>query len=118
MELLRHLGPVLLGGVFVWAGLQHFLNFSAMADMMRRRRLPFPAVLLATGSAWEALAGLCLALGVGRPWAAATLIVFTCVASVLLLDFWHHEGPERQGMQAAFTNNVAIIGGLLLAGWA
>jgi hypothetical protein len=33
----------------------------------------------------------------------------------MLLDFWRHQGPERQGLQSAFINNIAVVGGLLLA---
>jgi putative oxidoreductase len=115
MEWIRHLAFALLGIVFVWAGLQHFLHFGEVSGMLRAKKLPFPGVLLAVGSAWEIAAGLALAAGVARPWAAGALIVFTCMASVMLLDFWRHQGPERQGLQSAFINNIAVVGGLLLA---
>ncbi len=113
--LIHMLGFVLLGGVFAWAGAGHFLKFRTIAGQLAERRLPFPAVLLAAGSSVEIVAGLCLATGMARPYAALALVVFTVVASVMMLDFWHYSGPERQGLRSAFTINIAVIGGLLLA---
>ncbi|WP_246675456.1 DoxX family protein [Mesorhizobium sp. B2-3-4] len=109
------LGFVLLGGVFVWAGAGHFLKFRTIAAQLAERHFPFPAVLLAAGSSVEIIAGLCLATGMGRPYASLALVVFTIAASVMMLDFWRYSGPERQGLRSAFTINIAVIGGLLLA---
>ena len=41
---------------------------------------------------------------------------FTIVASIMLLNFWDVEGPAREAVMNGFLSNVAIIGGLLLAG--
>jgi uncharacterized membrane protein YphA (DoxX/SURF4 family) len=43
-------------------------------------------LLLAAGSVLEIGAGLCLALGIGVPYAAAALAVFTIAATLMLLD--------------------------------
>jgi flagellin-like protein len=42
------------------------------------------------------------------------LLVFTVVASALLLRFWEVEGPMRTGMQNGMLANIGIVGGLLL----
>jgi uncharacterized membrane protein YphA (DoxX/SURF4 family) len=42
------------------------------------------------------------------------LLVFTIVASGLLLRFWEVEGPMRTGMQNGMLANIGIVGGLLL----
>jgi putative oxidoreductase len=34
----------------------------------------------------------------------------------MMLDFWRYSGVEQQGLRSAFITNIAIIGGLLLAG--
>ena len=33
----------------------------------------------------------------------------------MMLDFWRYSGVERLTLRSAFTANIAIIGGLLLA---
>jgi putative oxidoreductase len=105
-------GFMLLGGVFVWAGGEHFLRFEEIACQLK---FPLPRFLLATGSAVEIIAGVCLAAGVWRTYAALALVAFTAVVSFTILSFWNHSGPERSGMRSAFTINIAVIGGLLVA---
>lgn len=113
--LIQTLGFMLIGGVFVWAGAEHFLRFRTIAGQLAERHFPAPTVLLAAGSTVEIAAGLGLATGIGRTCAAMALIAFTVAASAMVLDFWRCSGPERQGLRSAFTINIAVVGGLLLA---
>lgn len=114
-DLATGLGYLLLGAPFVWAGIDHFRRFAAVRAMLVARRWPAPGALLAAASAFEIVAGLGLALGVARPPAALLLAGFTMAASLLLLDFWRFEGPEREAMRAGFSVNVGLVGGLLIA---
>jgi len=109
------LGFILLGGVFVCAGTEHFWNFRMVSGMLADKGLPAAQGLLALGSVVEIVAGLCLAMGVMRPYAAVALILFTIAASLMALNFWRYSGMERQGLRSAFIINVAVVGGLLLA---
>ncbi|GAA2853388.1 DoxX family protein [Aminobacter aminovorans] len=109
------LGFILLGGVFVWAGTEHFWNFRTVTGYLTDKGLPVAAVLLALGSIVEIIAGLCLAIGVMRPYAAVALILFTIAATLMALNFWRYTGPERQGLRSAFIINFAVVGGLILA---
>jgi uncharacterized membrane protein YphA (DoxX/SURF4 family) len=60
-------------------------------------------------------AGLALALGVFVSWAALDLVLFTIVASVLLVNFRDKEGEERIALTNAFQTNIGLIGGLMIA---
>lgn len=111
---IQQLGFILLGGVFVWAGLEHFLRFRAIARQLGEQGFPAPAPLLAAGSLLEVSAGLCVVLGFYRSYAAAALVVFTIAASVLALNFWRYSGAQRQSLRSAFIINIAVIGGLFL----
>ena len=111
----HQIGLILLGGVFVWAGADHFRRFAEVSAMLQERGFIAPRLMLAAGSLVEIAAGLCLAVGFHVAWAAAALVVFTIAASATLLDFWHHDGVARQGLRSAFIINVAVIGGLILA---
>jgi putative oxidoreductase len=115
VTLLQTLGYALLGGIFVWAGVEHFLKFKAVSEGMTAHGVPAAPLLLAAGSVVELVAGLCLILGIYRPIAAAVLAVFTVAATLMLVDFWRSEGAEREALRSIFTLNLAIIGGLLLA---
>ena len=116
IQIIQAAGALLIGGVFIVAGVEHFLRFRAMRDYLASRGFPAPAVMLAAGSAVEIVGGLMLALGFAPPFAAGALALFTLAANVLLLRFWASEGPERQVLRNAFLINIAVIGGLLLAG--
>ncbi|MER8456851.1 DoxX family membrane protein [Mesorhizobium sp. M0189] len=63
IAVLHHLGVVLLGGVFIWAGAEHFLRFRAIAASLAERGFPAPKPLLAAGSVLEIGGGFCLATG-------------------------------------------------------
>lgn len=114
-EMVTGLGTLLLGGVFAWSGIDHFLRFTAVKGMLAARGWPAPGALLALASTFEIAAGLCLVAGIGRPLAALGLAGFTLVATVLLLDFWRFDGPASEAMRAGFVVNFAVVGGLLLA---
>ena len=114
-QTVQALGALLIGGVFVWAGVEHFVKFKAMTAYLAARQFPAPAFLLAAGSALEIAAGSLLALGIAVAVAAGVLVVFTTAVNTLLLRFWACEGLERQTSRSAFLVNFAVIGGLLLA---
>ena len=77
-------------------------------------KAPFPKLAFWIGQTME-FVGCALvlfnwypAIGVGL------LLVFTVVASALLLRFWEVDAPMRTGMQNGMLANVGIVGGLLL----
>jgi len=78
-------------------------------------RAPLPRATFWAGMIFEAV-GCILVLA---NWHAAIgvlcLIVFTVLASLLLLRFWEMEDPmKRMGMQNGFLANIGVVGGLLL----
>ncbi|QYZ69998.1 DoxX family protein [Neotabrizicola shimadae] len=109
------LGYFLLGGIFVFAGIDHFRSFQAVRGMVAGRGWPLPGPLLASVSTFQIVAGLCLVLGPLRPWAALGLAAFTVAASLSFLDFWRTKTPDRTWMRSEFTINVGLVGGLILA---
>ncbi|WP_296736175.1 DoxX family protein [Mesorhizobium sp.] len=115
VQTIQAIGALLIGGMFVVAGVEHFVKFRAMRDYLATQRFPAPAAMLAAGSAVQIIAGLMLLLGIAMPFAASALIAFTLAANFMLLRFWASQEPERQVLRNAFLVNVAVIGGLLLA---
>ena len=116
VQTIQGLGDLLIGGVFVFAGVEHFVKFGAMRDYLAAQKFPAPALMLAAGSTVEVVGGLLLAIGLARPFAAGALVLFTLATNVMLLRFWASAEPERQVLRNAFLINIAVIGGLLLAG--
>lgn len=108
-------GRVLLGGLFAYAGVRHFFIADAIVPALQARRVPAPRLALYAASAIEAALGLLLVAGAAVAFAALGLAVFVIVVTVVLVNFWDHKGPERDALLIPFSNNVAILGGLLIA---
>jgi putative oxidoreductase len=114
-ELLKMIGRVLLGGLFVVGGIHHFFMLPALTSALVTRGVPMARVALIAASAFQVLAGLLFMIGVWVAPAAIGLVVFTLIASVLMLNFWDMEGPARDAARTGWQANLAIIGGLLIA---
>jgi putative oxidoreductase len=108
------LGRVLLGGLYVIGGVHHFSALHPLTQVLQKRGLPAPRLCLIVGSVFQTVAGALLIFGQFVQFAALGLVVFTLVASVLMVNFWSLAGEARQGMKNVFMSNLAIIGGLLI----
>lgn len=106
---------LLMGGIFVFAGVDHFRNFQAVKGMVANHGWPAAGPLLAVASAFQIVAGLGLAFGLARPWAALGLAAFTVAVSLSFLAYWRVEGRVRMWMRSEFIVNTGLFGGLLLA---
>ena len=109
------LGRLLLGGLYVFAGVCHFFLIPPLTQAIAARGVPFPRLVLLSGSSFQLVLGLLLIAGLWVPVAAFGLIVFTLIASVMLLNFWDMQGEARHNTVNVWLQNLAIIGGLLIA---
>ena len=114
-EVVRVIGRLFLGGLFVAGGIRHFFILPVLTQVMSARGVPSPRLVLVVGSIFQFVAGLLLMLGIWIAPASLGLVLFTIAASIMLLNFWDMEGPARETAMNGFLSNVAIIGGLLLA---
>src|SRR5688572_11040566 len=113
-EILWVAGRLLLGGLFVVAGVRHFFILPPVTQAIAARGVPAARFVLLSGTAFEIVAGLALILGFQPAWAALGLAAFTIAASVLLVNFWDMEGPVRDNAISTWQSNLAIIGGLFV----
>jgi putative oxidoreductase len=112
--LLYLFGRFLLGGLFVFGGIEHFFVLPLLSGIMAARGVPAARTLLILGSLWQILFGVLLVLGVWLAPSAFALILFTLVASPIFLDYWNKSGPERANQRNGFLVNVALVGALLM----
>jgi putative oxidoreductase len=113
-EVLLVLGRFLLGGLFVYGGAHHLFAIPALTEVIAARGVPAPRLVLLVGSAFQFVAGLLLILGLFVAPAALALVLFTLIASVMLVNFWDMEGPARDAAINVWLSNLAIVGGLLI----
>jgi putative oxidoreductase len=109
-------GRLLLVAFFLAVGIRN-LQRQHVDDHIKRLtnfRTPFPKMTFWIGQSME-FAGCALVLLDWHPAIGVLLLlVFTIVASALLLRFWEVEGPMRTGLQNGMLANIGIVGGLLL----
>ena len=99
---------VLVGGMFVTAGLNKLANFAATADFAQYAGLPSPEIAVTIAIAIEILGGLSIMLGYKIFWGAFTLAIFTVVVS-----FTFHGDFADPMQQLLFTKNMGIVAALL-----
>jgi putative oxidoreductase len=109
------LGRALLGAYYAWAGIHHFSSLAPISAAMTARGVPAARAVLVIGSIFQTVCGLVLIFGFWPAWAALGLVLFTIVASIMLVDFWNKQGDARAGAIATWRTNLALIGGLLIA---
>ncbi len=113
---LESAGRLLLVAFFLALGLRN-LQRHHIDDHVKRLtnfKAPFPVLTFWTGQTME-FVGCALVLFNWHPVIGVVLLlVFTVVASALLVRFWEVDGPMRTGLQNGMLANIGIVGGLLL----
>lgn len=110
-------GRLLMVGFFLIVGFRN-LSRHNIEDHVKRLthfKAPLPRQTFWAGILLEAV-GCALVLLNWYPAAGVLcLIVFTVLATLLLLRFWEMDDPMKSmGMRNGFLANIAIVGGLLL----
>jgi len=100
------IGRILIGSIFVHAGLSKIGTYAATQAYMSSAGVP--GALLPVVIAVEALGGIALILGYRTRIVALAIAAFT-----LLAGFFFHRAPDPV-QQVMFMKNLAIAGGLLI----
>ena len=105
METLAPLvGRIFIGGYFVWLGMSQLLNLPNTTVFFARLSVPAPVAFAVTIASIELLAGLALVVGLGTRLAAAFLLIYISLVSVIFFN---------STITELYIANVAIVGGLL-----
>jgi putative oxidoreductase len=110
----RTAGRVLVGVLFLWAGIDKVLGWPGAQQEVVAGGLPAPTVMLALTVLLQVAGGAAIIAGrLLRPscWALAG---FTALATVLYHGFWHATGAARHAELIPFMEHVCIVGGLLV----
>jgi putative oxidoreductase len=118
MKALFLVGRIILGGFFVYNGINHFKQKEGMARYAASKNLPQPELAILASGALLAAGGASLILGMKPKLGALSLIGFLALASPLFHDFWNVDDPQaKQQQMVHFLKNIALLGAALsLAG--
>lgn len=104
---------IMVGALFIIGGLRHFPVLDTITAAMKERGVPQAKAVLVVGTIYQIVLGITLALGLFVTASALGLLLFTVLATFMMLNFWDKEGPQRATLFNGFMTNVAIAGGLL-----
>lgn len=104
---------ILIGGMFVMAGVSKLTNVAGTAGYIASVGLPAATLLAWLAIAIEIIAGLGVLLGYRARYSADILVLFTLVTIFFFHNFWAFEGDAAMTQMIMFQKNFAIIGGLL-----
>jgi len=108
------IGRVLLGGFFLYNGINHFRNHKALAQYAQAKKVPKPdAAVTATGVALT-VGGTSILLGVKPKLGTLAILGFLGSVSPMMHAFWKDKDPnERMNNMINFTKNLALAGSAL-----
>lgn len=101
------IGRILMGGLFLWNGIQTALNLNAAAELFAAHGVANGVYWAAAAALVEALCGIALVVDYRARPAALVLALYLLLASAFLTNF--SSGPELN----LFVINLGLIGGLL-----
>jgi len=116
-SMLDTIGRLMIVALFLIIGIRNLQKFHIDDHVARltKFKAPMPKVTFWVGQTMEFVGIAMVLLNWYPAIGVIILIVFTVVATLLLLRFWEVDVPPmRIGMQNGFVANIAVVGGLLL----
>lgn len=108
------LGRAILGGYFVYSGVNHFLHRQHISGYAAAKGTPVPnAAVLGTGALLIA-GGASILAGAKPRNGLAALIGFLIPTSIVMHNFWEEEGQVQQADMINFSKNMALVGAMLM----
>lgn len=103
------LGRLILGFVFAFTGLNHFLDAESMIGYAEMKGVPAAHLAVPLSGGMLIFGGLGVALGILPMVAAGALAVFLLVTTPLMHDFWNVSEEEVQNEMTHFLKNAALF---------
>lgn len=107
------IGRILLGVLFLVAGIRIILSFSLNVAYFTRLGFPAPEVMTVLAILIEVGGGVLLILGWQTRRVAWLLMLFVAIATAMAHRFWEFDAAHYANQLNHFLKNAAIIGGLL-----
>lgn len=113
--LLLIFGRIILGGFFIYSGVNHFIGFGMMTQYVKMKGVPFPAIAQGATGLMLLSGGLSIVFGLYPSIGIVLLIAFLVPVSLMMHNFWNIEDPQsRMADKINFMKNMALVGALLM----
>lgn len=115
MDSLLLIGRIILGGFFIYSGVNHFVGFGMMTQYAKMKGVPFPAVAQGVTGMMLLLGGSSILCGVYPTVGILLLVAFLVPVSLMMHSFWKIKDPQmRMTDKTNFMKNMALLGGILM----
>jgi uncharacterized membrane protein YphA (DoxX/SURF4 family) len=110
-ELVFLVGRLLIGGLFAFMGLNHFMDTDTMAGYAASKGVPAPRLSVLASGATLVFGGLLIVLGLYPAVGAGVIAAFFLVVTPKMHDFWNVEDPQQQQSEMTdFLKNAVLLG--------
>lgn len=114
MKAVYVMGRFLVGGYFLYSGINHFQHRKQMTQYASAKGIEQPEVAVLGTGGLMAASGLSLMFGVKPALGALGVVAFLAAVSPQMHDFWNVQQPEqRQNEMIHFSKNMALAAAAL-----
>jgi putative oxidoreductase len=107
-------GRVILGGFFLYNGVNHFKQLKSMAQYAGSKKVPLPTVAVAGSGKMLLAGGASLVTGFHPKIGLGLIAAFLAGVSPVMHDFWRQSDPnQRMNEMINFSKNMALLGATL-----
>jgi putative oxidoreductase len=107
-------GRLLVGGMYLGAGINNLVNLGATAGYAASKGVPDPAFLVSLASALLVIGGISLLTGFQPRVGVAAVLLFLIPVTLVMHNFWALQGFQATLEQHSFLGNVALAGSALM----
>lgn len=114
-SLLFLLGRIAIGAFFLWKAFERIQHWSASADALKRKRVPFVSFVLPLSILLLGIGGLSVVLGFYPRGGAILLLIYMVTHMYMFHAFWNvQKETEHMLEKLLFMKDFAIVGSLLM----
>jgi len=107
-------GRVLVGGMYVGAGITNLLDLDGKAGYTASKGMANPYMWVIVASALLLLAGASLITGLRPMIGVGALVLFLVPVTLIIHNFWAQTGLARMTELHAFMGNVGLLGSAVM----
>ena len=113
-DILFLVGRLLFGGLFLYNGINHFLNYSNTRGYCAYKGVPMPDVATVVSGLWLTISGLSVMAGFRPDIGLVMIALFLLFVTPMMHNYWAaHDPTARLGEFINFTKNFAMLGAAL-----
>jgi len=115
MQIILIIGQILLGGYFVYSGLNHILGIKMLSGYAKSKGVYAPHLAVGFTGLMLLVGGLSILFGFHMRIGIIILVIFMLGVTFVMHAFWtEKDSALRMNDEINFSKNVAILGALLI----